>query len=104
MPASVARLAPGIKRHSDDNELGQIMPRFHHVNPGVAIGAVEPERDFLIGVMGYEPLKGPAELRDRGIGVHCFGSGEGPQIHLSEDPGIVRRTWHLFGGSGFGRV
>ena len=57
---------------------------FHHVNLGVPPGGIDPERDFLVDVLGYRPLPVPEELHGRN--VNWFGAADGSQVHLSEDP------------------
>src|SRR6202034_302679 len=56
---------------------------FHHVNLGVPVGGIDAETAFLVDVLSYKrvPL-GP----DDPPAATWFESGDGKQIHLSEDP------------------
>jgi catechol 2,3-dioxygenase-like lactoylglutathione lyase family enzyme len=60
------------------------VPRFHHVNLGVASGGVSAEAGFLVEVLGYRPVE--VDDRMRALGVHWFEADDGSQVHLSEDP------------------
>lgn len=58
------------------------MGRLHHVNLSVPEGGVPGEADFLVSVLGYEPVAPPDDLPM----AHWFQYSDGTQIHLSEDP------------------
>lgn len=62
------------------------MPRHHHVNLSIPVGALDAQRHFLVDVIGYRPLRTPDEVLARGINANWFEADDGSQIHLSEDP------------------
>jgi catechol 2,3-dioxygenase-like lactoylglutathione lyase family enzyme len=59
------------------------VPRFHHVNLGVAVGGAEAEETFLLEVLGYQRVDPPPDLAGR---ARWFEGEDGKQVHLSEDP------------------
>lgn len=62
------------------------MPRHHHVNLGVPVGGLAPERDFLVDLLGYRELTIPEPVLAVAPNATWFESDDGAQLHLSEDP------------------